>query len=64
MLVLGSGNETGNSGPYYDVVCIQPRSRAPYPVSGNASWELETRLAVATLQVCDNYCTGAVQQRR
>ena len=36
MLVLGSGNETGNSvlGPHYDVVCIQPRSRAPYPVSG------------------------------
>ena len=75
MLVLGSGNETSNSvlGPHYDVVCIQPRSRAPYPVSvlltqfpvmQVACCELETRLAAATLQVYDNYYTGAVQQRR
>lgn len=69
MLVLGSGNEAGNSirSTCTMTSCVF-RSLVPvpltqFPVMQVACCELETRLAAATSQVCDNYYIGAVQQR-
>ena len=43
------------------VFSLVPVPLTQFPVMQAACWELKTKLAAATLQVYDNYYTGAVQ---